>query len=171
MKWINTQELVSILKRFPDEQVETSAYLGRGITSTHLWRYSAEENCFQHTISAKSNSYSVTGMFRLYGNYHWRVKPSFFLRDEREKEMAILLVEELGILGRLEDIITENELDSVRICEHCHHLMDEGWLVDDIQTFCSDKCLQSSIPNTGASECTARSLEAKRWAYWTKWEE
>ena len=46
MKWINTQELVSILKRFPNKQIDSLAYLGNNVTSAHRWEYSTELNGF-----------------------------------------------------------------------------------------------------------------------------
>lgn len=170
MKWMNTQELVSILKRFPNEQVEASAYPGGNLASAHLWQYSASEKCFLHTIGAESKSYSESELLRLYGDQYWKVKP-FFLRDDQEKQIALRLVEELGMLGRLEDIIEECELENVRVCEHCHHLMSEGWLVDDIRTFCSDKCLRNACSDIDVSALQTDSQETDCLAYWTKWED
>ena len=171
MKWINTQELVSILQRFPNEQVEASAYLGRSLSSIYQWSYSTEEKCFLCTIGSKFKKHSKVELFRLYGSQHWNVKTSFFLRDDYEECIAVRLVEELGILGHLEDIISESELDNVRVCEHCHHLMDEGWLVDDSRTFCSDECLRSAYSDIDISKLQTHSLDIKCRAYWTKWEE
>lgn len=170
MKWINIQELVSILQRFPNERVEASVYLSCGLSSTHIWSYSTKKKCFQCTIGTKSKTYSKVELFRLYGNQHWKAKPSFFLRDDHEKSIAVRLVEELGILGCLEDIISESELDNIRVCEHCNHLMDEGWLVDDSRTFCSDECLRCAYPDIDISELQTRSLDINCRAYWTKWE-
>ncbi len=169
MKWINTHQLVAILKRFPNEQVETSAYLGCGIISPYLWKYN--KKCFLLTIGAKSKSFFEDELVRLYSNQYWKVKPFFYLKDDQERQLAIQLVEELEILGHLEDIIIECEIDKVRICEHCHRLMNEGWLVDDIRTFCSDKCLRNAYPDIVISDLQAHLLEHNCMAYWTKWEE
>ena len=109
-------------------------------------------------------------MLRLYGNQHWYVKPFFSLNDDHEKQLANRLVEELIELGRLEDIISENEIKNVRVCEHCHHLMNEGWLVDDIRTFCSNECLLSTFPNINISEWQANATDDSSSAYWTAWE-
>lgn len=168
---MNTQELASMLKRFPNEQVEASAYLGYGLTSSHLWTYSADSKCFLHTIGAKAKSYTEAELRRLYSNQFWKVKPFFFLEDGQEKQLAVLLIEELGMLGLLEDIISEYEIEDVRICEHCHHLMNEGWLVDDIRTFCSDKCLQSAFPDIAVSGLRSHPQDENCRAYWTRWED
>jgi len=171
MKWINTQELISILKQFPNQQISISAYLGHSVASVHCWEYSTSTKCFMHHIGTASKSYSETEMLQLYCSQHWKVKPFFCLRDNHEKQLAVRMVEELVMLGHLDDIISEYEIDNVRICEQCHHLMNEGWLVDDIRTFCSDECLLRTYPNIKISELQAHSLSSNSFAYWTKWEE
>ncbi len=170
MKWMNTQELVSLLKRFPNKRIETSACLGYSVASAHCWEYSPERKRFIRHIGTASKSYSETGMFRLYNNRHWKVKHFFSLKGNHEKQLAIQLVEELAMLGCLDDIIGECEIDNVRICGHCHHLMNEGWLVDDISAFCSDKCLLYAYPNICISELKAHTADDDCLAYWTKWE-
>lgn len=171
MKWINTQELISMLKRFPDKPIVASAYLGSNVTSAHCWEYSSNTNDLIHHIGTASKSYSETEMFRLYYNLHWKVKTFFSLRDNHERQLAIRMVEELVMLGCLDEIISEYEIDNLRICEHCHHLMDEGWLVDDIRTFCSNECLFNEYPDINISELQSHSLDTDSLAYWTKWEE
>lgn len=170
MKWINTQEFVLILKRFPNKQIEASAYLGFNVTSVHRWKYSSDTNRFMHTISNVSKTYSEIEFLRLYGNQHWMVKPFFSLKDDHEKQLAIRMVEELIMLGRMEDIICENEVNNVRVCEHCHHLMNEGWLVDDIRTFCSNECLLNTFPKVNIAELQANAIDENNSAYWTVWE-
>ena len=58
-------------------------------------------------------------------------------------------------MGHMEEIILEYEVEDVRLCEHCHRLMDEGWLVGGMQTFCSDDCLKSSFPDVDVEELKA----------------
>lgn len=171
MKLINTQELVSILKRFPNKQIVSFAYLGNNITSAHRWEYSTDLNVFIHTIGNVAKSYSEAEMFRLYCNQYWNVTLFFSLRNDHEKQLAIRLVEELIVLGRLEDIISENEINNMRVCEHCHHLMNEGWLVDDIRTFCSNECLLSTFPDVNISGLQSNATDDNCSAYWTAWEE
>lgn len=170
MKWINTQELVSMLKRFPSKQIDSLAYLGNNITSAHRWEYSTELNVFILTIGNVAKSYSEAEMFRLYCNRYWNVIPFFFLRNDLEKQLANRLVEELIVLGRLEDIIIDNGIDNLRVCEHCHHLMNEGWLVDDIRTFCSNDCLLSIFPNVNIPGLQSNATDDNSSAYWTAWE-
>ena len=164
MKWINTQELASMLKRFPGQPIEASSYLGPHVSSAHRWEYSPDTDCFIRHIETSSKPYTATELFRLYGGQHWKVKPFFSLRDGHERRLAVRMVEELAVLGHLDDIIGEYGLGNVRVCEHCHHPMDEGWLVDDIRTFCSDECLLHACPDIDISAADSP-------AYWTKWEE
>lgn len=171
MKWMNTQEFVSMLKRFPNKRIEVSSYLGSSIASIHCWEYSQNTKGFIHHIGTTYKYYSETELIRLYSSQHWKVKPFFSLKDNQEKRLAVRMIEELIMLGHLDDIISEYEIDNVRVCEHCHHLMIEGWLVDDIRTFCSDECLLYESPNICISELNAHSLDADCLAYWTKWEE
>ena len=171
MKWINTQELAFILKRFPNDQIEASAYLSYSDISAHCWEYSSNINGYIHHIGTASKSYSEAELLRLYNGQYWKVKPFFSLKDNHEKQLAVRMIEELIMLGHLDDIISEYDIGDVRICEHCHHLMDEGWLVDDILTFCSNECLLQAYPNTNLSDLQSHALDADCLAYWTKWED
>ncbi len=170
MKWISTQELVSMLKRFPNKRIEASAYLGHSVGSAYCWEYSINTNHFMLNIGTTAQSFTETEMFRLYGHLHWNVKPFFSLRNGHEKKLANRLVEELVMLGCLEDIICENAIDDIRVCEHCLHLMNEGWLVDDSRTFCSNKCLLSTFPHVCISELQTNATDDNSSAYWTVWE-
>ena len=48
-----------------------------------------------------------------------------------------------------EGIIEREELDSIRICEHCGAPMHEGYLVNDFDTYCSEACARASISEIG----------------------
>lgn len=170
MKWIDTQELVSMLKRFPDEQLEASACPVLQSAANYLWKYSTAKKRFLLSAGANLKSYAEAELLRRYGGLHWKPNPSLFLKGYQERQIAIRLVEELGMLGLLEDIIVECELENVRVCEHCHHLMDEGWLVDDAQAFCSDECLKKAYPSIDISNLRSHAVDEDCQAYWTKWE-
>lgn len=170
MKWMNTKELVSLLKRFPNEEVEVVDYQDGSLASAHFGMDTDGAKRFRLTLDGETRTYSEAEVLRSYGNRYWKIVSSLFLRSEHESQIALRMVEELGLLGRLDDIITEHELDNVRVCEHCHRLMDEGWLVDDIRTFCSDECLQSAFPGFRLSALRDDSHD-ECFAYWTKWEE
>lgn len=73
--------------------------------------------------------------------------------------------------GYMSDGIMEYGIESVRICEHCQCLMNEGWLVDDMRTFCSDECLERDMPQLDIQELKAHANEEGCSAYWTEWED
>ena len=76
-----------------------------------------------------------------------------------------------------ESIIERNDLDSIRICEHCGAPMNEGYLVNDMWTFCSEDCARAALlsPEYGWTEETfnnhfAHADEEDSVIYWTQWE-
>lgn len=76
-----------------------------------------------------------------------------------------------------ESIIERNDLDSIRICEHCGAPMNEGYLVNDMWTFCSEECARAALlsPEYGWTEETfnnhlAHANEENSVIYWTQWE-
>ena len=76
-----------------------------------------------------------------------------------------------------EDIIDENELDSIRVCEHCGAPMYEGYLVNDFNTYCSEECARAALisPEGGWTEETfnehlAHAEDEDSVIYWTQWE-
>ncbi len=64
-----------------------------------------------------------------------------------QRKLERLLVEELRKRNVLEDIICEYEIECVRECCLCKRLMNEGWIYQSIEAFCSDKCLMKAHPN------------------------
>lgn len=53
-----------------------------------------------------------------------------------------------------ESIIERNNLDSIRVCEHCGAPMNEGYLVNDLNTYCSEECAKAALlsPEGGWTE-------------------
>ena len=148
MKWMNTKELVSLLKRFPNEEVEVVDYQDGSLASALFGMKADGEKCFRLTWDGETKTYSEAEVLRSYGNRYWKIVSSLFLRSEHERQIALRMVEELGLLGCLDDIIAEHGLDNVRVCEHCHRLMDEGWLVDDVRTFVRTNVCKSPSPTS-----------------------
>lgn len=60
--------------------------------------------------------------------------------DDSQSKFAIRLVQNLSDRGVLDGIISSNDIESVRMCEHCERLMNEGWGYEGIETFCSKNC-------------------------------
>lgn len=84
--------------------------------------------------------------------------------------MALLLVKELRKLDLLEDVLLENDIDSLRVCSHCGKLMNEGWSCNG-SPYCSDKCLLADNPELDMKELanrTVQELDASD-VFWTSW--
>lgn len=92
------------------------------------------------------------------------------------KEDATAICETLINNPQVRDhIIEHHELDSVRVCEHCGKLMNEGYLVNDFNTYCSEECARAATAKMGWTEemfnerlADADSEDAC--IYWTQWE-
>lgn len=60
-----------------------------------------------------------------------------------------------------------------RYCEFCGRGMNEGYLVDNSLTYCSERCARMDLSDAKFEELMAR-LEADEdfdGIYWTEWEE
>lgn len=170
MKHLNTQELVSTLKSFPNNDIETFPYLGQDLVTIHKWRYSPCNDSFALFFHGDENTLSEADIYQMYGNVFWCVKPFFFLKGNTEKLLAVRLVESLIVCGHIEDVICEYGINDIRICEHCHQPMNEGWIVDDFRTFCSDECLLEEFPNIDIDHSREGTSDGDSTAYWTSWE-
>jgi hypothetical protein len=63
-----------------------------------------------------------------------------------------------------EDFIESNEIETLRVCQHCGKFMNEGYIYRDFETFCSDECFikehgRATFENADEDEL-----------YWTAWE-
>ena len=63
-----------------------------------------------------------------------------------------------------EDFIEDNEIETLRVCQHCGKFMNEGYIYRDFETFCSDTCFikehgRATFENADEDEL-----------YWTAWE-
>ena len=88
----------------------------------------------------------------------------------REGRLSVRLVEALRREGRLEDVICEYAIEGVRVCGCCGRLMDEGWVYDGRETFCSDECLVAEHPDAEPSALRALASSDASDTFWTRWE-
>lgn len=170
MKWIKTQELISMLKRFPDREIEVSLRLNFGLVSTYWWKYSTDDQCFVRITDSYDDFCTEARITERYGDCLWKVTPFFFLKSDQEKQLAIRFFEELNTRGLIEGIISENDINSLRICEFCHKPMNEGWVINDTEAFCSDQCLHCSHPEIDLNTLKSHAQEDGSLGYWTQWE-
>lgn len=63
-----------------------------------------------------------------------------------------------------DDFITENEIETLRVCMHCGKFMYEGYLYRDFETYCSDKCFIGEYGRAVFDNADDDQL------YWTAWE-
>ena len=74
-----------------------------------------------------------------------------------------------------EGIIERNDLESIRICEHCGKPMYEGYLINDFNTYCSEECARAATTEMGWPEGKfdyhiSNGDEEDDTVYWTQWE-
>ena len=74
-----------------------------------------------------------------------------------------------------ENIIEHNKLDSIRICEYCGAPMNEGYLVNDFDTYCSEECARAATTEMGwtteqFNQHLANADNEDSCVYWTQWE-
>lgn len=116
----------------------------------------------------------TTGM---QGYINSTVKEELVRKGHSEDEAAQICRSFIEYPALRESIIERNDLDSIRICEHCGAPMNEGYLVNDMWTFCSEKCARAALlsPEGGWTEETfnehlAHADEEDSVIYWTQWE-
>lgn len=63
-----------------------------------------------------------------------------------------------------EDFIMENNIKNLRVCNACGKFMSEGYIFNDFETYCSDKCF---IKKHGKATFDAADEDE---LYWTDWE-
>lgn len=105
------------------------------------------------------------------------VKEELVRKGHSEDEAAQICRSFIEYPSLRESIIERNDLDSIRICEHCGAPMNEGYLVNDMWTFCSEECARAALlsPEGGWTEETfnehlAHADEEDSVIYWTQWE-
>ena len=105
------------------------------------------------------------------------VKEELVRKGHSEDEAAQICRSFIEYPSLRESIIERNDLDSIRICEHCGAPMNEGYLVNDFNTYCSEECARAALlsPEGGWTEETfnehlAHADEEDSVIYWTQWE-
>lgn len=116
----------------------------------------------------------TTGM---QGYINSTVKEELVRKGHSEDEAAQICRSFIEYPALRESIIERNDLDSIRICEHCGAPMNEGYLVNDFNTYCSEECARAALlsPEGGWTEDTfnehlAHADEEDSVIYWTQWE-
>lgn len=93
------------------------------------------------------------------------------MKKKTDPKLALRLVDILREQDVLQDVIYEYGIDSLRVCEHCGILMNEGWMYDGRETFCSDECLLAKHPAEDINDLNIHASDNDSKTYWTTWEE
>ena len=116
----------------------------------------------------------TTGM---QGYINSTVKEELVRKGHSEDEAEQLCKSFIEYPALRESIIERNDLESIRICEHCGAPINEGYLVNDFNTYCSEECARAALlsPEGGWTEETfnehlAHADEEDSVIYWTQWE-
>jgi len=96
---------------------------------------------------------------------------SFGFENNTKANLALSFVDALSSKGILDDVISTNDIESVRVCEHCGNLMNEGWVYEGIESYCSDACLKDAHPKIDIDMLKVHAIDDNSNSYWTKWEE
>jgi len=141
--------------------------------------------CVKNYILEQLNGKATKNIFRfsevpstqMQGYINSTVKNELIHKGHSEDEAEQICKSFIEYPALRESIIERNELDSIRICEHCGAPMNEGYLVNDFNTYCSEECAKAALlsPEGGWTEETfnehlAHADEEDSVIYWTQWE-
>ena len=160
-----------MLKRFPDTTIKARRYLGSPLVSMHVWEYRKEDNRFFYHLNGKTQQLTELGFLRKFASDHWRPEQFFFLNDEKQKSLAARLVEHLIMTDNLDWILCDCGVNFLRKCDHCHKLMNEGWMCGETYHYCSDECLLTENPGITKEELDNLVADDNSGIYWTEWED
>lgn len=171
MEWITSSQFVEMLKRFPNKEISASQYPMSSDCSRQMWVFHNDSNKFVRLVSEGKDELTEIDFMKKFADDHWKPDDFFHLTDDRQKVLAVRIVERLIQTGNLDWILTECNIGFVRECQHCHGLIDEGWLCGDIYTFCSDDCLLKENPSLDKMTLEQLYEDEGSEVYWTEWED
>lgn len=110
------------------------------------------------------------------GNCQWMAlneykEDSFEFDNNTEANLALSFVHTLSDKEVLDDVISSNDIESVRVCENCGKLMNEGWVYEGIENYSSDTCLKTSHSEIDINFLKHQAIEDKSNRYWTTGED
>lgn len=171
MEWISSTEFIEMLKRFPDTEIEAKRYTFGAEHTLYSWEYRKESSKFCYRLDGKTKQLTERGFLRKFSSDHWRPEQFFFLDDEKQKSLAVHLVEHLTMTGNLDWILCDCNVTFLRKCDHCHKLMNEGWMCGETYHYCSDECLLAENPGITQEELDNLVVDDDSDIYWTEWED
>lgn len=120
--------------------------------------------CIKKYILEQLNGKATKNIFRfsempstqIQGYINSTVKEELVRKGHSEDEAAQICRSFIEYPALRESIIERNDLNSIRICEHCGAPMNKGFLVNDFNTYCSEECARAALlsPKGGWTEET-----------------
>lgn len=161
-----------MLKRFPDTRIEAKRYtIDAEEHIEYCWEYRRKQNKFVYHLDGRTRQLTERGFMRKFAADVWRPNQFFFLNDEKQKALAVHLAEHLIMTGNLDWIICECEVNFLRTCEHCHKLINEGWMCSDTYNYCSEECILAENPRVTREELDSLLADDNSSIYWMEWED
>ena len=171
MDWISSTEFIEMLKRFPNKKIGAKRYTFGNKHTLYLWEYRNESGKFRYHLDGETRQLTERGFLRKFASVPWRPEQFFFLDDEMQKSLAVHLVEHLIMTGNLDWIICDCNVNFLRKCDHCHKLMNEGWMCGETYHYCSEECLLAENPGITKAELDNLVADDESDIYWTEWED
>lgn len=171
MEWISSSKYIEMLKRFPNTKIKARRYLGSRLSSMHIWEFRNEQNTYLCHLNGQTEEINESQFLKQYASDLWQPKPFFSLDDEKQKLLAVRIVEHLIMTGNLDWIICDCNINFVRECDHCHKLMNEGWWCGETYKFCCDECLLAENPGITKEELRNLVVDDNSDIYWREWED
>lgn len=147
------------------------------------WDADTKLLCIKDYIIAQLNGKATKNIFRfsevpstqMLGYIDSTVKNELIQKGHSNEEAEQICKSFIEYPALRESIIERDELDSIRICEHCGAPMNEGYLVNDFDTYCSEECARAATAEMGWTkeqfeQHLANADNEDSCVYWTQWE-
>ncbi|MCQ2228307.1 MAG: hypothetical protein MJZ13_01015 [Bacteroidales bacterium] len=169
MDWISSTGFVEMLKRFPNTKIRAWRYLDSSPASMYVWEHRDDCNKFFVLHDGKTIELTEHEFLRIFASDLWRPEYFFVIDDEKQRSLAVHLVEYLIMTGNLDWIISECDVQFARQCDHCHKLMNEGWMYGESYHYCSKECLLAENPEMTKEWFDSLAADYDSDIYWTEW--
>lgn len=171
MEWISSTEYIKMLKHFPNTKIEAKRYTFGTEHALYSWEYRKESDKFCCRLDGKTKQLTERVSLRKFRYDHWRLEQFFFLENEKQKSLAVHLVEHLTMTGNLDWIICEGNVNFFRKCDHCQKLISEDWMCGGTYHYCSDECILTENSGITKEELDNLVADDDSGIYWTVWKD
>lgn len=170
MEWAETTKIIKTVKRFAGKEIRAVRYSTDGRHTSYKWRYDNASKMLRIKTEGEELALSEEEVEGRFESDFWRMMPFVFLREEKERALAVRMVERLMMAGDIDWVIDDCRIDFLRSCHHCGRLIDEGWWCSEMWVFCSKECLRAANPFLSKEE-EERMEETDGGIEWMEWGE